>query len=208
MKKEELNDSELLMLMNENNEEAKNLLYKKYKFIVSIYVKKYRKMAYKLGMEISDLKQEALVGFSDGLVSYSENKNTNLNTFLSLCVERRIQTSLVKASRKKNMVLNDALSLEHIYDKFDSSLGDFLSDHNENNPLTKLTRDENYSFFTKKILAYLSNTEKDVLYLMVDGFNYKQIATILNVDSKSVDNTMQRIKNKVKEIIKYNEINN
>ena len=56
------------------------------------------------------------------------------------------------------------------------------------------------------ILDSLSSNEKDVLYLMIDGFDYKEIATLLNVDSKSVDNTIQRIKNKVKSIIEINKV--
>lgn len=200
------NDSELLMMMNENSEEAKDLLYDKYKYIVKIYVKKYKKMAYVLGMEIKDLNQEALVGFSDALISFNEHGKTKLATFISLCVERRIQSSLLKASRKKNIALNEALSLEHIYSEYNSSLADIISDNNENNPLTKMTRDEHYSILVKDILDSLSSNEKDVLYLMIDGFDYKEIATLLNVDSKSVDNTIQRIKNKVKSIIEINKV--
>ena len=43
--KKEYSDSELLMMMNEHSEYAKDLLYNKYQYIVRIYVKKYKKMA-------------------------------------------------------------------------------------------------------------------------------------------------------------------
>ena len=200
----EYSDSELLMMMNEHSDVAKDLLYAKYEYIVKIYVKKYKKMAYVLGMEIKDLNQEALVGFADALNSYNEKENTKLSTFISLCVERRIQTSLLKASRKKNITLNEALSLEHTYEEFDSTLADIISDNNENNPLTKMTRKEHYSCILNDISNLLSSSEKDVLYLMLDGFTYKEIATILNQDVKSIDNAIQRIKNKIKDIIEIN----
>ena len=207
MKAKDYNDNELLMMLSESPDEAKDLLYAKYKYIVKIYVKKYQKMAYTLGMEMKDLNQEALVGFSDALNSFDDNNKASLNTFISLCVERRIQSSLLKASRKKNILLNEALSLEHVYDEFDNTLADLLSDNNENNPLTKMTRNEQYSNFVNKILLSLSDNEKDVLYLMIDGLDYKQISTILNIESKSVDNTIQRIKSKVKNIIEENKVN-
>lgn len=200
----EYSDSELLMMMNEHSEHAKDLLYNKYSYIVKIYVKKYKKMAYVLGMEINDLNQEALVGFADALISYNENSNTKLATFISLCVERRIQASLLKSSRKKNMALNEALSLEHTYSEFNVTLADILSDNNENNPLVTMTRNEHYSKLVNEIIKSLSSNEKDVLYLMLDGLNYKEIATILNQEPKSVDNTIQRIKNKVKSLIEIN----
>lgn len=200
----EYSDSELLMMMNEHSEYAKDYLYKKYEYIVKIYVKKYKNMAYVLGMEIKDLNQEALVGFSDALISYNEKESAKLATFISLCVERRIQAALLKASRKKNVVLNEALSLEHEYNDFNVTLADILSDNNENNPLTKMTRNEHYSRLVNDIMESLSNNEKDVLFLMIDGFNYKEIATLLNLEPKSVDNTIQRIKNKVKGIVEIN----
>lgn len=202
--KKEYSDSELLMMMNEHSDEAKDLIYNKYQYIVKIYVKKYKKMAYILGMEINDLNQEALVGFADALISYDDKGNTKLATFISLCVERRLQSSILKASRKKNIVLNDALSLEHTYNQFDVTLADIISDNNENNPLTKMTRNEHYSVLVNDIMKSLSTNEKDVLYLMIDGLNYKEIATLLNQEPKSVDNTIQRIKNKVKSIIEIN----
>lgn len=202
--KKEYSDSELLMMMNEHSDEAKDLIYNKYQYIVKIYVKKYKKMAYILGMEINDLNQEALVGFADALISYNDKGNTKLATFISLCVERRLQSSILKASRKKNIALNDALSLEHTYNQFDVTLADIISDNNENNPLTKMTRNEHYSVLVNDIMKSLSTNEKDVLYLMIDGLNYKEIATLLNQEPKSVDNTIQRIKNKVKSIIEIN----
>ena len=208
MKLKDYNDSELIMLANEHSQEAKDILYKKYKYIVGIYVKKYQKISLTLGMDINDLKQEALVGFSDALVSYKDDNTSRLATFISICVERRIQNAILKASRKKNIVLNEALSLEHVYDEFDSTLADILSDNNENNPLNKMASDEHFITLFNRILAILSDSEKDVLYLMIDGFNYKQIATILNIDKKSIDNTIQRIKSKVKNIIDINKINN
>lgn len=200
----EYSDSELLMMMNEHSEHAKDLLYKKYEYIVKIYVKKYKRMAYVLGMELKDLNQEALVGFSDALNSYNENAKSKLASFITICVERRIQSALLKASRKKNIALNEALSLEHSYPDFNVTLADIISDNNENDPLTKMTRNEHYSRLVNDIIKSLSRSEKDVLYLMIDGFNYREIATILDIEPKSVDNTIQRIKNKVKGIIEIN----
>ena len=127
-------------------------------------------------------------------------------TFISLCVERRISNSLVKASRKKNQILNSALSLEHVYESFDATLADLISDNNQNNPLIKLTTKERYESIVNDIISSLSKSEKDVLSLMIDGFSYTQIASILNLSNKSIDNTINRIKTKVKDIVILNDI--
>ena len=107
---EELNDSELLMLFQENDENAKNLLFDKYKFIINIIIKKYSFVWEKLNLDYQDLFSECSVGFSDSLNSYSENKNVLLSTFISVCVERRVQSIIRKYSREKYQ----SLSLIHI----------------------------------------------------------------------------------------------
>ena len=194
----DISDDELIMMIRESNDDAKDLIYKKYRYIVSYLVKKYRNIALKFGIELKDLNQEALVGFSDALLSFDRNNDASLKTFISLCVERRLHSFIVKSSRKKNIMLNDALSLEHEYKSFDSTLADIISDNNENNPLTKMTRNERYNDLVSSIYDDLSQNEKDVLSLMLEGINYNDIASLLNMSSKSVDNTIQRIKNKVR----------
>jgi RNA polymerase sporulation-specific sigma factor len=198
-------DDELIQMINENHEEAKDILYNKYYYIVEIYVKKYKLMAYSLGIDQKDLTQEAMLGFSDALNCYNESKASSLATFISICVERRIQVELTKASRYKNKMLNDALSLEHFYECFNSTLADFISDDNKNNPLENMTKDEAYTYLVKNINDALSNQEKDVYNLMLNGLNYREIATVLDLNPKTVDNAMQRIKNKVKKIMKERE---
>ena len=201
----DISDQELIMLVKEYDSSAKDALYTKYRYLVSSIVKKYHNMALKVGMDLIDLNQEALVGFSDALNCYREDEKASLKTFISMCIERRIQKTLLKYSRKKNQILNGALSLEYIYGCFDSSLADIISDNNENNPLTTMTRQEHYNDLVNNILNALSDREKDVLNLMINGFNYVQIATILNKNPKSIDNTIQRIKNKVKDLIDINK---
>jgi RNA polymerase sporulation-specific sigma factor len=201
MNYDDYSDDELIQMINENHDEAKDILYSKYYYIVDIYVKKYKLMAYALGIDQKDLTQEAMLGFSDALNRYNENKSSSLATFISICVERRIQCELTKSSRHKNQMLNDALSLEHFYSCFDSTLADFISDNNKNNPLEKMAKEEAYHYLVKKINEALSSQEKDVYNLMLNGLNYREIATVLNLNPKAVDNTIQRIKNKVKKVM-------
>lgn len=201
----DVSDDELLMMIRESNDNAKDIIYNKYRYIVSYMVKKYRNIALKLGIDMKDLNQEALVGFSDALLSFKDESNASLKTFISLCVERRLHAFLLKASRKKNLMLNEALSLEHEYKNYNSTLADIISDNNENDPLTRLTRDERYNDLISSIYNDLSINEKDVLSLMLEGLNYNDIASILNMSVKSVDNAIQRIKNKVRNTLLMEE---
>lgn len=202
MSYKDVNDEELVYLINESNEDAKNVLYEKYSYIIDIYVKKYLKAAYKLGVELNDLKQEALLGLSEAINSYDTNIKASLPTFISICVERKIQNAIVKAGRLKNKILNEALSLDYLYLDKDVTLAEVLSDHDVNNPLNKLTSKEQVEILSNKINSILSDNEKDVYNLLINGLSYVQIAEVLNISLKSADNAIQRIKNKVRAELK------
>ena len=57
----------------------------------------------------------------------------------------------------------------------------------------------------KKIKDVLTEFEYQVFELLISGFKYKEIASILDKDGKSIDNAIQRLKVKIKEIIKSNK---
>ena len=122
MSYEEYSDDELYSLVCESDEDAKDMLFMKYKYIIDIVIKKYAFSAMKYGFEYKDLYQEALVGFSDAIQSYREEKNTSMATFITLCVDRRLQNTIRKASRVKNRVLLESLSLDHVYEEYNIPL--------------------------------------------------------------------------------------
>ena len=97
--------------------------------------------------------------------------------------------------------MNSSLSLEHVYDNYEQPLMDLLSDENKNNPLHNLEDDENCKVLINEIEKNLSSNEKEVFYLMLKNYNYLEIAEILNKTSKQIDNCIQRIKSKSKNII-------
>ena len=209
MKYPDITDFELLSMIQENSEDAKDVLFEKYQYIINIVVKKYKKMANRLNIEYSDLYQEALLAFVDAVKKYKDDKETSLPTFISLCVERRLQVIIQKASRMKNKILADSLSLEHPYDHFKQPLMYIIGDNNANNPLKNILLEEDYMELSHQIQKTLSISEDEVYSLMLAGLAYNEIAIILDKDPKQVDNSIQRIRNKVKKIIeqrvkKYN----
>ena len=194
-------DGQLISMIRESSEEAKDLLYEKYKYIIDIEIKKYITMANMLGYDYNDLYQDALVGFADALNCYRDDKDAALPSFITLCVNRRLQVSIIKAGRIKNKLISDALSLDHQYGSLSTPLRDILSDGSENDPLTNIVKDEKYEELQSNIKAQLSDSEYQVYSLMISGLKYNEIAIILDKTPKQVDNTIQRIKNKIKVLI-------
>ncbi len=196
----EFSNEELTVMVSENNEEAKDVLYDKYNYIIDIIMAKYKKSIYALGLEYDEVKQEALVAFSDALIRYSDSKDTSLPTFITVVVERRVLNCIRKADTIKNKVHNEAYSLEQEYVAFNRPLEEIIGDNKEN-PLFKMENEEHYKELLKNINESLSPFEKDVYDLVINDFSYIDIAKILNKEPKQIDNTIQRIRNKIKDLL-------
>ena len=80
------------------------------------------------------------------------------------------------------------------------SLLDVIGSQKED-PEFKVEQEESVKEITEKINELLSPNEKEVYELMINGFNYVDIAAILNKSPKQVDNAIQRIRNKLKGIL-------
>lgn len=198
-----ISDDELWTLALEENEEAKNILFEKYKYIIDILMKKHSKIIYQLGIETKELYSEALYGFSDALVCYDQNKDASLPTFITLCIDRKLYKYIGKRGRLKNNINVNAYSLDYIYDKFGIPLLEIISDDQKNDPLNTMTSEESYQELLLSVKSSLSGFEYSVFTFLVNGFDYQQIATILDKNPKQIDNTIQRLKVKLKKILEY-----
>ncbi len=196
----EINDEQLIHMIREDSEDAKDILYEKYKYIIDIELKKYKRVAYALSYDVSELSQEALVGFADAINNYREDKEASLSSFITLCVDRRLQVAIKKAGRLKNQMMKEALSLEEEYSA-SSQLRDLLSDNLENDPLENILKEENYKELKQMIKESLSSSEYEVYTYMINGLKYDEIASLINKNLKQVDNTIQRVKSKIKKIV-------
>ena len=93
------------------------------------------------------------------------------------------------------------LSLDYDYDKQGLPLIDVLGDENAD-PLIKFSEIEQEENLRKSIQEQLSENEKQVFNLLLKGLNYKEIATLLDKNEKQIDNTIQRIRGKVRQLLK------
>ena len=63
--KSEYSDEQLIELVHENDDDAKSVIFNRYKDKIDYLIRKYSVVAKTLGIDIKDLNQEALVGFTD-----------------------------------------------------------------------------------------------------------------------------------------------
>ena len=190
----EYSEEEIISLALENNEDARNIIYDKYKYIVEIMLRKYNKASFSLGIDLSELEQEAFYAFSDALNSYRDDKNAKLSTFITLCIDRRLKKIIRKYSGEKAKLLNNTFSLDYDYDEEGSTLKDYISDEQKNDPLLNLTNEENYEELISKIKKSLSDSEYEIFKFIINEFDYITIAELTNRNPNQVDNTIHRIK--------------
>lgn len=199
--KNNISEEDLIYLMHEEPENAKDIIFEKYSYLIDIYIKKYARVISMFQIDEQELRSEALLGFSDGIKSFDEKKETSLNTFLSLCIHRRVIKYIEKFTRTKYQVINDTLSLDYIKEGESSPLMDIISDDNKFNPLDNLSSLETIDEIISGAKKELSEFEYEVFSHMLNGESYQKIAQILDRTPKQIDNTIQRIKLKMHKII-------
>lgn len=191
------NDYELLDHIYSCDEDANEIMIYKYRPLTINLAKKLIKYC-NGGIDLNDLIQEGLVGLNEAINTFREDKETNFGTYARLCIERRMY-SVVKSTRTyKNKILNESISLEY---EDDVNIDRFLID-NSNNPSDMLEENAYQEEILNKLNEQLTDLERQVFELKKNYFNYKEIADILEKDPKVIDNTIQRIKTKLKKIMK------
>ena len=196
---DDINDNELLFLVSESNEEAKSILVKKYTGIVHKIAYKYAPLAKSIGIEEKDLIQEGLIGLNKAIDTYNTKKEVLFYTYVTVCIEASIKTALRNASRKKNKTLNDSISLDKLYEE-EANIDELLKDE-QYNPSLKIQEEESMDEILSKTKKILAPFEYEVLKLKIYGYTNEEVAKITNKNKKSIENTLFRIKNKLKDKI-------
>ena len=145
-----------------------------------------------IGGEQEDLIQEGMIGLFRAVRDYRPDKNASFATFANLCVERQIYKAIEISGRQKHRPLNSYISLS----EENSPLKD-TEDTKQQNPEEIIIDRENADLMLERIRKKLSPLENQVLELYLEGLDYHQIARQMEKSPKSIDNALQRIRNKI-----------
>ena len=191
-----MTDEELVALSQKGDESAENEILEKYKDTVVKISRGY----FIIGGELEDIIQEGMIGLYKAIKNFSKNKNATFKTFAIMCIKHQIQTAIKKANTKKNLPLSNSVSLQSFSEK--SEEDEFLPVNLIFQVSTdeKIINRENYKYLVSAIKKTLSKKEFEVLKYYLRGYTYKEIADFLNLNQKSIDNSLSRIKNKLKNI--------
>ncbi|ATA58553.1 DNA-directed RNA polymerase [Geobacillus stearothermophilus] len=199
-----LEDEQLVALVHEGDGEALDFLIHKYQNFVRAKARSY----FLVGADREDIVQEGMIGLYKAVRDFKGDKLSSFKAFAELCITRQMITAIKTATRQKHIPLNSYVSLDKpIYDdESDRTLMDVLSGTQVTDPEELIVNREEVDDIELKMAELLSDLERKVLALYLDGRSYQEISEELNRHVKSIDNALQRVKRKLEKYLEYREI--
>lgn len=133
-----------------------------------------------------DLAQEGFLALLGAVKTYSPDRGASFATYAQLVVKNRMISVFKRVSSDH----------DELPDEFD--LPDDPSESPENVVLEQESLDELY----RKIESSLSKLEFDVFKLYAAGFSYESISQKLSITEKTVDNAVQRMRKKLRNVLR------
>ncbi|AZV64005.1 MULTISPECIES: RNA polymerase sporulation sigma factor SigH [Bacillales] len=197
-------DDELIGLVHTGDSEALDYLIQKYRNFVRAKARTY----FLIGADKEDIVQEGMIGLYKAVRDFKGDKLSSFKAFAELCITRQIITAIKTATRQKHIPLNSYVSLDKpIYDEeSDRTLMDIISGTKVLDPEELIINQEEFDDIELKMAELLSDLERKVLALYLDGQTYQEISEELNRHVKSIDNALQRVKRKLERYLEVREI--
>lgn len=193
----DLSDNELLELINkEKNNDAMETLIKRFGPLVT----RQSRSLYIIGADEEDLIQEGMIGLVKAVNDYKTDKGASFKTFAFMCVRRQMLTAINNSNNRKNIPLNHYISI------YGDGNGDYVSPLDEmdsgviTNPEDIMLARLQESDLIKVIESKLSKFEHQVLDEYLTGASYEEIGERLGKTAKSIDNAVQRIRAKLRDV--------
>ena len=200
----DMTDEELVSLVHSGNTEALDFLITKFRPFVRMKARSY----FLIGADKEDIIQEGMIGLYKAIRDFKSDKLSSFRAFAELCIIRQIITAIKTATRQKHIPLNSYISLDKpIYDEeSDRTLMDVLTGNGVDDPEDLIIHNEEFQYMEEKMGEVLSELEREVLALYLDGQSYQEISEKLERHVKSIDNALQRVKRKLERHLQVNEM--
>ncbi len=168
---------------------------------ITLLVVKYRRFLEKyvgllnipLGYK-EDFVQEGLIGLLKSVHSYDKNFNCSFQTFAQTCVKNAVKTELRKLNRKGTLS-------EVSIDEIPEGNFDLMSNSVAPSPEDEYIDEESSKQLRNTIFSVLSTYEAEVFEMYLAEIPYSVMSMRIGKDIKSIDNAIQRIKNKLKKLV-------
>lgn len=181
------------------NQQAIEQIIKLNQYLIISVIRKYN--FYVLNGEVDDLIQEGNIGLIKAIKYFNIEKNVDFKSFARLCIKCQIIEYIQTQSKKKHNLLTNAISYINLFENDENIFWEDLGINYNTPESILLKKEELEKTFDKINQLQLSEFERDILNLLSKEFSYSDIIKISKENSKKIDNTIQRIRNKIKKII-------
>lgn len=174
--------------------------------MITASIRKY----YLPGGDRDDLYQWGLLGLYKAVLYYDENDRYTFDFVASRNIQNMMKSAVTMSNRQKNKFVNEAESLYaktiHMKENSVELIDRLVINNNAYDPQRVLIDRE----FTEKLFnfikCYLSDHERRSLLLYMRGYKQQDISKKLNINTKVVDNAIQRAKRKIYQyVVRQNE---
>ena len=147
----------------------------------------------------------AMQFISNNKQDYDPKEGASFSSFAGLCVSRQMYTAIKASQRKKHLPLNSYVSIyasaSDNPEENGLSIVDTIEAGKESNPELMILGEEYTNAFEEELKEKLSKLERKVLYLHLQGMEYLNIAEFMDKSPKTIDNALQRIKAKARQLL-------
>lgn len=177
---ENISDIEIVARIKSGDYELLQVIIDRYYPVILNNVRKYCPSDYS-----EDAVQEATLALYSAVKDFDPSKST-FSTFAALCIKRSV-ISVLKSRQRKKIIPDELLSSIDDVEIVDA-----------NTPEKIFFDREDFKNLTDTIRLELSALEYKVLELYLAGEKYCDIARILEISEKSVENSLTRIRRKLR----------
>ena len=196
-----MTDEDIALLAQQGDADASEYLLNKYKNFVRSKARSY----FLVGADHEDIVQEGMIGLFKAFRDFRPDKLASFHAFAEICVTRQIITAIKTATRQKHIPLNSYVSIyasaSDNPEENGLSIVDTIEAGKESNPELMILGEEYTNAFEEELKEKLSKLERKVLYLHLQGMEYLNIAEFMDKSPKTIDNALQRIKAKARQLL-------
>lgn len=180
-----ITDEELVILYRNGVQDAFTALAVRYVYVIRRLASGFGNMS----VEFDDLLQEGNIGLVNAVNTYKNGGTASFRTYAGVCIRNRMISVVRKANSSLNSINNEALPLSEqteVLSAPDTEPESFVDSVERTKEIFRVIREN------------LSELERNVLSLYIDGKRYEEIAADLGITVKVCNNAMQRVRKKLR----------
>ena len=204
-------DTTLVLAAKRGDQDAFAVLYHEFRVRIWSWIRNY----WIPGADREDLMQHAWIGFWEAIRDYDSRGKVPFMAFAKMCVMREVQAVLRMARRQKHTSHLTALSLDAecpwIEDAERTVLDVFVDPAAPSvedvvfGPPKGVSAEELVAWAERHWGLRLTELEREVWRLRVEGHSYAEIQQMLGCGYKAVDNAVQRLRKKARRALARQE---